>query len=69
MSNEEGFLNICKNLSEECSVKDDIINRIIEELCDLHKEEEEKGNYATTILNLIENYLANKQLKPEDIIN
>ncbi|CAG8783261.1 8897_t:CDS:1, partial [Racocetra fulgida] len=45
-----------------------ILNRTMEELCDLHKEEEEKGNYATTILNIIERHLENKQLKPEDVI-
>ncbi|CAG8565342.1 1078_t:CDS:2, partial [Scutellospora calospora] len=62
--------NMCNNSFEGVSAKDDIlINKTIEELCILHKEEEKKGNYATTILNKIEKHLENKQFKPEDIIN
>ncbi|CAG8517146.1 1175_t:CDS:2 [Scutellospora calospora] len=46
-----------------------ILNQAVEELCNLYDEEEMKGNYAASVLNLMDKFLASRQLKPEELIN
>ncbi|CAG8480326.1 22478_t:CDS:2 [Cetraspora pellucida] len=47
----------------------DLLNQTIEDLCNLYDEEEMKGNYAASVLNLMDQFLATRNLKPEDLIN
>ncbi|KAF0518664.1 hypothetical protein F8M41_016713 [Gigaspora margarita] len=47
----------------------DLLNGVIEELCDLYNREIIKGNQIDSILCSIEQHLVNKKQKPEEIIN
>ena len=47
----------------------DFLNKIAKELCDQYVEEISKGKENTLVLDLMDQYLAKKQQKPEDIIN
>ncbi|CAG8531641.1 16249_t:CDS:2 [Cetraspora pellucida] len=46
----------------------DFINETIKQLCNLYIEEEKKGNYDTSILSSIEQYLISKQQNPANVI-
>ncbi|RIB18504.1 hypothetical protein C2G38_2142092 [Gigaspora rosea] len=47
----------------------DVLSKIINELCDLYIKEVMKGNSEYSILHTINHYLANRQQIPEEIIN
>ncbi|CAG8467191.1 13755_t:CDS:2 [Racocetra fulgida] len=45
------------------------LEQTIDDLCNLYDVEEMKGNYAASVLNLMDQFLATRNLKPEDLIN
>ncbi|KAF0409181.1 hypothetical protein F8M41_008414 [Gigaspora margarita] len=47
----------------------ELLNRVIEELCDLYNKEVMKENYNDSIIYSIDQHMANKQKKPEEIFN
>ncbi|KAF0469000.1 hypothetical protein F8M41_025672 [Gigaspora margarita] len=62
------ILHSPKSLSnKENSTSQDFINETINQLCNIYLEEEKKGNYDTSILSSIEQYLLSKQQNPEEM--
>ncbi|CAG8608123.1 580_t:CDS:1, partial [Racocetra fulgida] len=62
-TNQDQVINTSKRIDLPLHNSQDLLNKVIEELCHLYNKEVMKGNYANSIIYSIDQHFTNKQQK------
>ncbi|KAF0495202.1 hypothetical protein F8M41_021165 [Gigaspora margarita] len=63
------IVNNLKRVDLPLNDSQEILNKVVEELCDLYNIEALKENYNDSVIYSIDKHMKNKHQKPEEIIN